>query len=191
HTFANFHHDACAFMAQNCRKNPLWVVPRAGELIRVSQAGGFYLDEHLPRARPFQINIHYDKRFSSLYGNGSTGKHFPASFIIHSFDWRNRHRGLAILTAANCEVIAPESTIRASSNPFQDAGRSSFNLVRQSRIDALHQESHSLDPSDIKTCTCGNNFISSVVADGTGERLKGPVADFILTGKDCAALFIA
>jgi hypothetical protein len=49
----------------------------------VTQAGGFYLNQHLPRARPFQVNIHYDKRFSGLNGNGSTGQHFlrPLSFI--------------------------------------------------------------------------------------------------------------
>ena len=49
---AGFDHNAGAFMAQNRRKQPLGILSRQGECIRMAQPGGLEFYQHFLRSGP-------------------------------------------------------------------------------------------------------------------------------------------
>jgi hypothetical protein len=48
--------DAGAFMAEDRRKQSLWVGAGAREFVGVADTGGLELDQHLAGSRPFEAN---------------------------------------------------------------------------------------------------------------------------------------
>ena len=51
HPRSDFDHNAGALMAQDRREGPLRIVPGQGEGVRMADAGGLQLDEHLSGLR--------------------------------------------------------------------------------------------------------------------------------------------
>jgi hypothetical protein len=78
-TFAHFHDDARAFMAEDAGENSLRVIARTGEFIGVAQASRLDLDENLAALGALEIDLHDFERFSSLYGDGGAGFHHGSS----------------------------------------------------------------------------------------------------------------
>ena len=76
---ANFADDAGTLMAEDRRKHPLGISARQGEGIRMADAGGHDLDQHLASARTVKINFHDFKWLTSSHRDSGTGFHRPYS----------------------------------------------------------------------------------------------------------------
>ena len=74
-TFAHFHHDACALMAEHRRKDALWVIARQGEGIGMADAGVGDLDQHLTFLGRGHIDLDHLQGLASFEGHGGTGLH--------------------------------------------------------------------------------------------------------------------
>ena len=64
HAFAHLNHNACTFMAENSRENPLRVRARAGKFIRMANACGFDFHQDLARLRAVQFDLHHGQWFA-------------------------------------------------------------------------------------------------------------------------------
>ena len=75
HPGANLAHHPRALMPQNRRKQPLAVEPVQGVSIGMANPGRHDLDQHLPGARPVEIDFDNLQRAFGLECNGGTGLH--------------------------------------------------------------------------------------------------------------------
>jgi hypothetical protein len=55
---AHLDNDARAFVTKDSRKDPLRIVARAGEFVRMAKAGCFDFDQNLACPRPFEVDVH-------------------------------------------------------------------------------------------------------------------------------------
>ena len=69
HARTDVDHDARAFMPEDDREQALGIAPGAGELIRVAHPRGLDLDEHLARARAFEVDGLDHQGFTGFVGD--------------------------------------------------------------------------------------------------------------------------
>ncbi|MNE13881.1 hypothetical protein D3C80_1067320 [compost metagenome] len=72
---ADIDDDACAFMAENGRKQAFRVRAREGEIVGVADPGGLDLDQHFAGLRAVELNRHHFQRFTCLNGNSGADIH--------------------------------------------------------------------------------------------------------------------
>ncbi len=63
---ADLDHHARALMAEDCGENPLRIIARTGELVRVTDPRGLDLDQNLARARAVEVDFHDLQRLARL-----------------------------------------------------------------------------------------------------------------------------
>ena len=75
-------HHAGALVTEDHREQALRIGARAGELVRMADAGRADLDQDLAGLRPVEIDGFHDQRLASGIGDGGTGFHlFPAPSV--------------------------------------------------------------------------------------------------------------
>ncbi len=78
HPRADLDHHARALVAEDGGKQPLGIVARQGEGIRVADAAGLDLDEHLARARPLEVDVTDFQGFAGAERDRCLGFHHSA-----------------------------------------------------------------------------------------------------------------
>ena len=81
HARPDLAHNTSALVAKYCGESALRVCPRAGELVRMTNARCLDLYQHLACLRPFQIDLDNFERLSSLERYRSTCFHL-VSFTV-------------------------------------------------------------------------------------------------------------
>ena len=76
--------DAGALMAQDGWKQAFRVGAGKCEIVRVADARGLHLDQHLAGFRPLEVDLHDLERLALLQCNGGTGFHgsFPLAIVV-------------------------------------------------------------------------------------------------------------
>src|SRR5262249_60953165 len=75
HTRPDIDDDAGALVAEDRRKKPFWVGAGERELVGVTDARGFHLDQHLGGFRPIQLDLRDRERLALLQCDGGAGFH--------------------------------------------------------------------------------------------------------------------
>src|SRR5262249_20558569 len=93
HSRPDVDNDAGALVAQNGREQTFRVGARKRELVGVTDARGFHLDQHFAGFRPVQLDFRDRERLTLLQCDGSAGFHdsFPPRHLgWHELRWRTQ-----------------------------------------------------------------------------------------------------
>src|SRR5262249_31898087 len=67
--------NACTFVPEDGREQPLGIGAGQGELVSVADARSLDLDKHLSGLRPFEIHLHDLQRLGLFHRDGGSGFH--------------------------------------------------------------------------------------------------------------------
>ena len=84
---AHIDDDAGALMAEDRREETFRVGARARELVGVADAGRLDLDQHLARARAFQLHGRHFELFAGGECNGGARVHHCSSLVAMASRW--------------------------------------------------------------------------------------------------------
>ena len=98
---AHLDHNASAFMAQNGWENPLRIIARARELIRVTQPRCLNLNQNLARLRTLKVHFHNLQRLTRRHRNCCSRSHLKLHLLdfgtveMITFPWVQSHQNEA------------------------------------------------------------------------------------------------
>jgi len=99
HPLADLDHHARALVAEDGGKDPLRILARPGELVRVAQPRGLDLDQNLARAGPLELHIHDFQRLARLHRDRRSRAHLRLPVVCPmsgvAADGRARNRGVS------------------------------------------------------------------------------------------------